>query len=65
MIFIGLAALAVSFLCYLPVRERVGTDRAGNLRRNLARAVLFPSVVTAQGSFGLSPIAYRGFGHDR
>ncbi len=59
MIYIGLAALAASFLLYLPVTSQWGLLLPGVLA-GISHAVLFPSV-TAQGSTSFPP-RYRGLG---
>jgi len=59
MIFIGLAALVVSLLLYLPVRSEWGLMLPG-VFAGIAHAVLFPST-TAQGSAAF-PNRYRGLG---
>ncbi|MEX0677150.1 MAG: MFS transporter [Pirellulales bacterium] len=59
MIFMGLALLAVSLLCYLPVTTQWGLAVPGFFA-GMAHAVLFPSV-TAKGSTSF-PSRYRGLG---
>ena len=59
MIFLGLAALVTSFVCYLPVQSEWGLMLPG-VFAGIAHAVLFPSV-TAQGSSAF-PNRYRGLG---
>jgi MFS family permease len=59
MIFMGVAALVVSLLCYLPVRSELGLMVPG-VFAGISHAVLFPSA-TAQGSSAF-PNRYRGLG---
>lgn len=59
MIFIGLALLAVSLLCYLTVTTQWGLAVPGFFA-GMSHAVLFPSV-TAKGSTSF-PSRYRGLG---
>ncbi|MBI3837952.1 MAG: MFS transporter [Planctomycetia bacterium] len=59
MIYLGLAAMVVSLLTYLPVRSESYLMLPG-LFAGIAHAVLFPSV-TAQGSSAF-PNRYRGLG---
>jgi MFS family permease len=59
MIFLGLASLLMSLLCYLPVESEWGLALPG-VFAGISHAVLFPSV-TAQGSFAF-PNRYRGLG---
>jgi MFS family permease len=59
MIFLGLALLAVSLLCYLPVTTQWGLMIPG-VFAGMSHAVLFPSV-TATGSTSF-PSRYRGLG---
>ena len=59
MIFIGLAAMVISLLCYLPVQSEWGLMLPG-VFAGISHAVLFPSV-TAQGSSAF-PNRYRGLG---
>jgi MFS family permease len=59
MIFLGLTALVVSLLCYLPVASEWGLMLPG-VFAGMAHAVLFPSA-TAQGSAAF-PNRYRGLG---
>ncbi len=59
MIFIGMAALVISLLCYLPVSNEWGLVLPG-VFAGISHALLFPSV-TAQGSASF-PSRYRGLG---
>ncbi len=59
MVYLGLAALSVSLLCYLPVTGEWGLLVPG-IFAGMAHAVLFPSA-TAQGSAAF-PNRYRGLG---
>lgn len=59
MIYLGLTALVISLLCYLPVRSEWGLMLPG-VFAGMAHAVLFPSA-TAQGSAAF-PNRYRGLG---
>ena len=59
MIFMGLAALVCSLLCYLPVQSEWGLLVPG-MFAGISHAVLFPSA-TAQGSSAF-PNRYRGLG---
>ncbi|HEX3724732.1 MAG TPA: MFS transporter [Pirellulales bacterium] len=59
MIFLGLASLLMSLLCYLPVETEWGLALPA-VFAGISHAVLFPSV-TAQGSFAF-PNRYRGLG---
>ncbi len=59
MIYLGLATLVISFLCYLPVTGEWGLVVPG-VFAGISHATLFPSV-TAQGSSAF-PDRYRGLG---
>lgn len=59
MIFLGLALLAISLLCYLPVKTQWGLAIPG-VFAGMSHAVLFPSV-TATGTTAF-PSRYRGLG---